>query len=212
MRWARSAAWDSTAGFHHGEKALRELAHPEVKALLEAQRAERTRRILHEGKAVQHPEVPLPHIALAAEKIEKLTKAARGEVDGEGVDGEVAPIEIAPEGAAANGRKRARVLVALLARAGHVDVIGLPPAWKIRAAREKNARSAEHLVGPCAPAKIRRQAPRQRDAVPLDHDIDVVVRYAEQKIPHEPTHHEGRRSALRRQDTDRSEYLEYVTG
>ena len=65
-------------------------SHP----LLKTDGPEYSRRVLNETSVVQNPDPPVLDVVLAIEEVEQSAECFTAKVDGHGVDGEVAAIEI----------------------------------------------------------------------------------------------------------------------
>src|SRR5436305_476197 len=83
-----------------------------------AKRAEAARRIVDEALLVQGADLPRLEVGHAARRIVNL---GGQDVEADGVDGEVAAIEIVDQLSGRDRRQRAGAAVLLAARRGHVD-------------------------------------------------------------------------------------------
>ena len=84
----------------HGifDQALGLSAYLELETLLEADGADDARRVLHKGQGVQDADDPVLDVLLASEKIHHTSEVGRAEVDGQGIDGKIAPVEVHLQG------------------------------------------------------------------------------------------------------------------
>jgi hypothetical protein len=87
--------------------------NPETQALFEPNRAEHPRGIVDEADRVQDAYQPLTQVSSASPRVEQLAEMASVEAEGEGVDGEVAAMQIELDAAAGDGGQGRRVSVEL---------------------------------------------------------------------------------------------------
>ncbi len=92
----------------------------ETVALLETDRPEDARRVLHEAQVVQDADVTPLQVAQAPEEVEQLPEALPAQGDGHGVDGEIAAVEVLPDRGDLHRGQGRRIFVELGARGGHI--------------------------------------------------------------------------------------------
>ena len=95
--------------------------HVEAVAVLVAQRAEEPGRVVDEGEVVEDPQDAGLQVAKAAEEVDQAPEVLALERDREGVDREVAPVEVLPDRGLLDRGQGARVVVELGAGGGDVD-------------------------------------------------------------------------------------------
>jgi hypothetical protein len=142
---------------------------------------------------VQDAQHPRGEVVAAAERVAQLAEAARREAHRHRVDGEVAPRQVVVQARRLDDRQRARLGVALAARAGDVQHV----------LRHLDLRRPERLVHDHATTERRRQRTGERDAVPLDDEVGVVGRAPQEQVANRPADQVDARAGRRRHGRDR---------
>ena len=112
---------DEVHGAAGARQVERVLVHAQTVAALVADGAQDARGVLDEAQVVQHDDAPRVQVLAAAEVVEEVAEGLGLERHRHGVDGEVAAREVAADAGVLDLGQRARVLVGLGARGGHVD-------------------------------------------------------------------------------------------
>ena len=128
-------------------------------------------------------------VAQAVEKVDQLAEAGRVELHRQGVDGEVAAVQVQLEAGELHHRQGGRGVVVFQAGGGHVQA---EPACL-----EDDVGGAELLVG--AHLHLRVQLPKaagKGDAVALHHHVQIQVFPPEEQIAHRSAHQIGLEAQL----------------
>ena len=170
------------------DKLFRGWADAEVIALLEAHGAQTARGILHEAQGVQNPDHAVPDVLLAAEEVDDLAHGLAVEPYGQGVDGEVAAVEIHLDAGVLHRGQGRRRLIVLEAGRGHVHTLLLSAG-----SGEDDHAGEEFFVHAHAAAEDAGEGPGEADAVAFHHKVDVVVGRFQKQVAHEAAHDVDRR-------------------
>ncbi len=130
-------------------------------------------RVIDERQRMQDPDIAPLEILPAAEKVDELAVPLTVESDGEGVDGEVAPVEVLADERVLHLRQRGRGSVELGPSRSHVDPVAI---------RKGDHRSEERLMRVAAAADVGRQRIREIDPRTLHDEVDVLVGSSQEEI------------------------------
>ena len=136
---------------------------------------------------MQHADNPILQVPLRREKIDQAAEFARVQIDGQGVDRKIAPKQIQFDGAHFDIRQGRRRTIIFHPRRGDID---------FEPVRENHDRRAEFFVQMQADPMFPGIRLRKRNAVALDHDVDILVGAVEKQIAHETAHDIGLVSQL----------------
>jgi len=132
---------------------------------------------------VQHADAARLQVAQAPVIVEQLAVAAAIQADGHGVDGEIAPVEILLDRGAFDLRQLGRALVELGARGDKVER-GRHAGGRVLV--EDDLGGAEARMAAHPRAERAGEFLGHADGVPLDDEIQIQRRRAEQEVAHEP--------------------------
>ena len=147
--------------------------HAEAVAVLVADRAEEPGRVVDEGQRVQDAHDSGLEVRPAAEEVDEVAERVALQRDGHRVDREVAAEEVLAQRGALDPGQRGRTVVELGAGRGHVDA---------RPVAGDHDRGAELLVRDGPAAERRRERAAERDAVPLDGDVEIEGRLVQEDV------------------------------
>ena len=166
----------------------------EAEPQLQAHGAQDAGGVVDEREAVQHPQRLVLEVAPAAEEIDQIEARLRSQADRQGIDREVAPEEVLPQGRRLHLGERRGLPVKLAPGRGHVDVeiLGID-----------HHRREEGAMGAQPAAEGLGQEPGEFDPIPLDHHVQVPVLPFEQQVARETAHEIGRHAVLARDGGDR---------
>jgi hypothetical protein len=156
--------------------------HPETESRLVANGPQQAGRVLDEAQVVEHADRLLAQVAKAAEEVVRGAEVFGLERRRHRVDREVSARKIVSQGRALDLGKGAGSPVELGARRGHVD------AHLAAAVSSFDDRRLELLVRMGADTELARQVARERERVPLDHDVEIEALLAEQHVSDSAAH------------------------
>ena len=180
-----------------GDERLAARIEVESQPRFEAGRAQDAGGIFHKAHAVQHANDAIPQVGAPAEEVEGLPPMRGTEPDRQGVDGEIAAVEILFDGAPLHGGER-----------GGVGVEFGPRRHEINERRQSLASFFRQIWGDGAPdfgieqplggakpavladfaAELVDERAAQRDGVAFDHQIYIENRLVEQQVAHDAAH------------------------
>ena len=172
----RGEVADEVHGAAGARQVQRVLVHAQPVAALVADGAEDPRGVLDEAEVVEHDDAAGQEVLPSAEVVEEVAEGLGLERHRHGVDGEVAPGEVAADAGVLHLGQRARVGVRLGPGGGDVD------AQPVRPVVGDDDRGAELLVRAHVPLEPGRQLGREGDAVALDRQVDVEPGLAQQQV------------------------------
>ena len=168
----------------------------EAEPPLEAHGAQDARRVIDEAQAVQHADQSGAQVRQAAVIVDH-SPACRTQLDGKGVDGEVASSQVELDRAAVDRRQRGGMLVKLVAGGGEIDVFRQIAAVE-GDSTEQPLRRAEWTVKVDHPPVARLEAFGEANGVGFDHEVDVVVGALKQQVAHAAADHVERHALFLR--------------
>jgi hypothetical protein len=150
----------------------------EAEAGRQAGGAEDARGVVGEAAVVQHPHDALLEVLLAARRV---VHGAVDQVEGDGVDGEVAAEQVVLQPSGRDGRQRAGLAVPLLARRGDVDLRVAAGGDLVREELRERPHPPFHALGQGAGQRRAAALQRQVDVARLAAEEDVADRAADQE-------------------------------
>ncbi len=154
------------------------LAYLESKTMLKPDCPEDPCWVFNEAQAVEYPDGLFFNITLCSKEINEQTKGVLVKGNSKGIDGEIAPVEIKFKRTVLYNRECGWCLV--IFKAGCCDV-------DFKAIRVNNLCSCEFLMGSHLDAEILCKFLCKKKPVALNDNINIVILYTEQEVPHEPS-------------------------
>ncbi len=128
---------------------------------------------------MQYPNQPIVKILAPAIEVQQLTPPVGRQPHRQGIDGEVATMEVLFDAAALHGREGCGMLVELGARGHEIERIRQPIALRLRGPeqvlRQDPLCRAEPPVAAQPPPDLPHQFLGQPNGIPLHHKIDIEV-------------------------------------